>query len=125
MRVTGISWLGVGTKDFETTLAFFTDVLGLEIAAAGGKVALLRAGPAQTVEIFGEGTRGKALTVPPVAAFEVADVEAARRELEAKGVELVGEIGRWNGFEWLYFRGPDRHVYAVKRTPPAGWEATA
>lgn len=83
--------------------------------------ALLKAGDA-VVEIFGNDGRGKSLTSPPVAAFEVEDVAAAGAALTAAGVELVGDIGRWNGFEWLYFRGPDGHLFSVKKTPPPGWE---
>ena len=125
MKVTGISWLGVGTGDFAGTLSFFTEVLGLETAIVDDRgVALLKAGEKQIVEIFGEGTRGRELTSPPAVAFEVEDVAAARDELTAKGVEVIGEIGAWNGFEWLYFRGPDGHVYAVKKTPAPGWETT-
>ena len=126
MHVRGLSWVGVGTDDFERTLAFFTDVLGLRTAVADAKgVALLHAGEGQVVEIFGPGTRGRTLTSPPVIAFEVDDVQAAKAELLAKGVELIGDIGAWNGFEWLYFRGPDGHVFSVKKTPPPGWEASA
>lgn len=126
MQVKGISWVGIGTDSFDETLAFFTDVLGLEIAVAQKPVAMLQAGPDQIVEIFGEGsTRGKALTSPPAIAFEVEDVPAARAELISKGVELIGDIGSWNGFEWLYFRGPENYVFAVKKTPAAGWEKAA
>jgi hypothetical protein len=84
-------------------------------------VAILHAGDSQ-VEIFGPGTSGRARTSPPVPAFEVEDVDAARAELLAAGVELIGDVGRWNGFEWQYFRGPDGHVLSVKRTPSAGWD---
>ena len=126
MKIKGISWLGVGTEDFVGTLAFFTETLGLETAIVDeGGVALLRAGESQIVEIFGSGTRGKALTSPPAIAFEVDDVAAARDELVSKGVEIIGDIGSWNGFEWLYFRGPDGNIFSIKKTPPAGWEATA
>lgn len=125
IRVTGISWLGVGAENFESAFAFFTAILGLEVAASGPDVAMLRAGSAQIVELFGPASRGKALTVPPVAAFEVEDVAEARDHLIAHGVETLGPIGAWNGFEWLYFRGPEGHVYAVKKTPPPGWEAGA
>lgn len=125
MHITGISWLGIGTDDFDDSLHFFTDILGLKKVAGAGEVAMLAAGEGQIVELFGPGSRGRALTKPPVVAFEVADVGAARDELIAAGVEIVGEIGAWNGFEWLYFRGPERQLYAVKKTPPPGWEATA
>ena len=126
MKVKGISWLGIGTHDFAETLAFFTDVLGLEpVVVDESGVALLHAGENQIVEIFGGGTRGASLTSPPVAAFEVDDVAAARETLAARGVELIGDIGDWNGFEWQYFRGPEGYVFAVKKTPPRGWEKTA
>ena len=117
MNVKGVSWVGVGTDHFDQTLGFFTDVLGLEPALIEGSVAMLRAGSGQIVEVFGEGsTRGKALNSPPAIAFEVDDVPAARDELAAKGVEIVGEIGSWNGHEWLYFRGPENYMFAIKKT---------
>jgi catechol 2,3-dioxygenase-like lactoylglutathione lyase family enzyme len=123
MHVKGISWLGIGTDSFDETVAFFTDVLGLEVAIIQKPVAMLHAGPDSIVEIFGEGSaRGRLLNSPPVAAFEVENVQAARARLLAKGVELIGDIGSWNGFEWLYFRGPQGYTFSVKKTPAPGWE---
>ena len=121
MKVKCVSWVGIGTDAFDETLAFFTDVLGLEVAVVEAPVAMLRAGPNQIVEIFGEGSdRGRVLNSPPAIAFEVDDVLAARDELLAKGVELVGEPGSWNGHEWLYFRGPEGYMFVVKKTPAEG-----
>nr|WP_295370687.1 VOC family protein [uncultured Sphingosinicella sp.] len=122
MKVKSISWLGIGTDNYPETLRFFTQVLGLEVAASEQDQALLRVADGQLLEIFGREGRGKSLTSPPVTAFEVEDVQAARDELAAAGTELVGEIGSWNGFEWLYFKSPDGHMFAVKKTPPPGWE---
>ena len=125
MKVKGLSWVGVGTDDFPGTLAFFTNVLGLEPAVVDERgVAMLHAGDGQVLEIFGPGTSGRARTASPVVAFEVEDVGAAKAELVARGVEVLGDIGAWNGFEWLYFRSPDGHVFAIKKTPPSGWETT-
>jgi len=55
-----------------------------------------------------------------VAGFLVDDVVEARKELEAEGVEMLGEV-EWlrdiPGFEavvdygWFTFRGPDGNVY--------------
>lgn len=123
MKVKGYSWVGVGTDDFDSTLAFFTRVIGLRPAAVDDRgVAILSVSDGQVLEIFGPGTRGRELTSPPVVAFEVEDVAAARDELLLNEVEILGEIGSWNGFEWLKFRGPDGHVFAVQKTPPPGWE---
>lgn len=126
MQVKGISWIGVGTDTFQPTLDFFTTVMGLEPKIVDPRgVAMLTVGDGQILELFGPGTGGRALTSPPVIAFEVDDVSAAHAELITKGVEVIGDVGAWNGFEWLYFRGPDDHIYAVKKTPPPGWEDTA
>ena len=123
MQVKGISWVGVGTDTFDETVNFFTSVLGLEVALLQKPVAMLHAGEGNIVEIFGEGsTRGKALNTPPVVAFEVDDVHAARVELLNNNVELIGDVGEWNGFQWLYFRGPDGYTFAIKKTPAPGWE---
>ena len=123
MQVKGISWLGIATDRYEESLHLFTNVLGLKVAAGHDGQCLLRAGDA-LVELFGNDGRGKTLTNPPVAAFEVDNVEAAKAALQAGGVELIGDIGRWNGFEWLYFRSPDGHLFSVKKTPSPGWETS-
>lgn len=123
MQVKGFSWFGVGVDDFPAALAFFRDVLGIPVAAEDARgVAMLQVGEGQVLEIFGPDSTGRAMTDPPVMAFEVKDVVQAREELLANGVELLGDIGSWNGFAWLYFRGPGDHVFAVKTTPAAGWE---
>lgn len=50
-------------------------------------------------------------------AFEVDEIEAARQELQEAGIDLIGEIGRWNGFAWQYFRSPDGHIFEIKSSP--------
>ena len=116
MRVTGFSWVGVASDDFPRTLAFFTQVLGLTVDTLAEDQAILEVAPGQQLEIFGREGRGKALNRHPTIAFEVDDVEAARAALVAGGAEIVGDIGRWNGHEWLYFRTPDGHLFEVKRS---------
>ncbi len=126
MRVIGFSWLGIGVDEFEPALAFFRDVMGIRVAVEDARgIAMLQVADRQVLEIFGPGTAGRSRTSPPVMAFEVDNVGTARAELEAAGVELIGDIGEWNGFIWQYFRGPAGHMMAVKQTPPDGWEATA
>jgi catechol 2,3-dioxygenase-like lactoylglutathione lyase family enzyme len=126
MNVKGFSWLGVGVEDFNAALSFFTTVLGLRpIVVDERGVAILHVANGQLLEIFGPGTNGYELNSPPVVSFEVDDVAAARDELLANDVEVIGDIGSWNGFEWAYFRGPAGRVFSIKKTPPAGWENNA
>ncbi len=117
MRVKGLCWVGIGTDRDRETLRLFTEVMGLEVETEGEEQAILRTDNGDQVEIFGRDGRGKTLNRPPTIAFEVEDVAAAREELIAAGVEPVGEIGSWNGHEWLYFRSPDGYLFEVKKTP--------
>ena len=50
--------------------------------------------------------------------FEVDDVHAARLELEAAGVEIVGEPGRDRNWEWIHFRAPDGNLYELASRLP-------
>ena len=115
--IKGFSWVGIGTDDYDRTLAFFTETLGLTIETESDRQAILRVGPGEQLEIFGKDGRGKTLNLVPTIAFEVDDVAAASVVLKAGGAELVGDIGRWNGHEWLYFRTPDGHLFEVKSSP--------
>lgn len=117
MRVTCFSWVGVSTDDFDRSIHFFRDLLGLEVWVQGEEQAILKTAFGQQLEVFGRGNRDKQLTATPVVAFEVDDLEAAREELRLAGIELIGEIGRWNGFAWQYFRSPDGHIFELKSSP--------
>ena len=123
MKVIGLSWLGVGVEDFPEAIRFFRDVLGLSLMLEDERgVAMFQIGERQVLEVFGPDTAGHDRTSPPVTAFEVEDVAAAKAELLDAGIELVGDVGSWNGFEWLYFKGPGDNIFAVKKTPLDGWE---
>lgn len=117
IRVKGLAWAGVGTDRYAETMRLFRDVLGLEVENEGDEQAILRMPTGQQVEIFGRDGRGKSLNSPPTVAFEVDDVAAARDALIEAGIEVVGDIGSWNGHEWLYFRSPDGYLFEVKRSP--------
>jgi len=125
LKIKGFSWLGVGTDRFADTVAFFSDVMGLAPVVVDDRgVAMFDVAEGQVLEVFGPGTQGRKLTFPPIVAFEVEDVPAARDELVSHGVEILGDIGSWNGFEWLKFRGPDGHVFAIQKTPGHGVQET-
>jgi len=117
MKVKSFSWVGIGTDDFDRSLGFFRDVLGLDVWVQGEQQAILRAQSGQQLEIFGGDEHEKRVTTSPVVAFEVEDLDAARAELLSAGIELIGEVGRWNGFAWQYFRSPDGHIFEIKKSP--------
>jgi catechol 2,3-dioxygenase-like lactoylglutathione lyase family enzyme len=117
VKVKSLSWVGVATDDFDRSMRFFRDLLGLEVWVQGESQAILTTESGQQLEIFGRGEREKQLTASPVVAFEVEDTEAARDELREAGIELIGEVGSWNGFSWQYFRSPDGHIFEIKSSP--------
>jgi catechol 2,3-dioxygenase-like lactoylglutathione lyase family enzyme len=117
VKVLGYAWAGVATDDFERTFRFFREVMGLSIEVKLHDLAILTVGPGQQLEIFGGNQPGTALTRNPVIAFEVDDLEAAREELRAAGIELIGEVGKANGYAWQYFRSPDGHIFEIKTRP--------
>lgn len=45
--------------------------------------------------------------------FEVDDLQAARAELVAAGIEVIGEIERDASWEWLTFCGPGGNLYEL------------
>jgi catechol 2,3-dioxygenase-like lactoylglutathione lyase family enzyme len=117
VRVKGFSWVGVATDDFDRSMGFFRDLLGLEVWVEGDRQAILKSASGQQLEIFGKGDWEKTLTASPVVAFEVDDIESAIGELRTAGIEIIGGTGRWNGYAWQYFRSPDGHVFELKSSP--------
>ena len=120
IKAKGLSWVGIGTDRYADNMRLFTQVLGLEIEAEGEEQAILRTANGDQVEIFGKDGCGKTQNSPPTVAFEVDDVAAARDALIAAGIEIVGDIGSWNGHEWLYFRSPDGYLFEVKKSAHSG-----
>jgi catechol 2,3-dioxygenase-like lactoylglutathione lyase family enzyme len=131
MNVKRICFLGTRTPNFDATSRFFRDVLGLRAGHAepGWSVFQLPSGRSDFVEVFGQEQDNAALFPADmregiVVAFAVDDVAAARAELAAAEVELIGDLvwasdlfgdASMEGFGWFFFRGPDRNVYVMQQ----------
>ena len=125
MRILGYSWVGVYADDFETTISFFTDKLGLplEWRQEEADFAGFRLRSGQLLEVFGprwadthERYNGVHPSTTPILGFEVEDVEAAREELVSRGVEFVTEALEFEGgASSAKFLGPNGQVYEVWR----------
>jgi catechol 2,3-dioxygenase-like lactoylglutathione lyase family enzyme len=116
IEVRGLTWLGTRTERFAETAAFFGDVLGLSVEQARPDQVVLAVPDGGTVEVFSPAEPDHDhFTTGPVAGFLVDDVEAARAELEAAGIELLGPLGRGTapGAAWQHFRAPDGNVYEL------------
>ena len=105
--------MGMRVADLAAAKAFL-ERLGLSPDHADGEMAAFKTQNGDTVEVFGPGDDDhRHFDTGPVVGFEVDDIEAARTELEAMGVEIIGEIGRGGGMAWVHFRGPEGFVYEL------------
>ncbi len=114
VNVLGVSWVGVAVDQVETLVPFFRDVLGLKPAIEERAFAKLVMRDGDAVEVFGRGGPQPSEqfgTNRVVVGFLVDDIVAARRELDAAGIELIGELQEGTrGYRWQHFRGPDGNV---------------
>jgi catechol 2,3-dioxygenase-like lactoylglutathione lyase family enzyme len=134
----GLHHFGVTVKDLDASLRFYHDVLGLEIVSepspwfdspelgpavgvpgAALRQVCLKVGTS-TLELL-EYRSPPSETSRPLpsnnisashVAFVVEDIEAAKAELEAKGIEFFSDVnvvdeGVLAGWRWVYFADPD------------------
>jgi predicted enzyme related to lactoylglutathione lyase len=126
VNVTGVDFIAIPTQDFDRAEAFYGDVLGLERSKRWGEM------PARefetgslTLALMQSDAFG--ITFAPHShpvAFQVDDVEAARKELEEKGVEFAADTMDSGVCHMAHFRDPDgnvlmlHHRYAPKDARP-------
>lgn len=116
MNIKGFSWLGVRTKEFEKTVSFYRDTLGIPpVHEKPGFVAFdLPSG--DTIEIFADSYAShQHFATGPVVGFDVDDIDEARKTLEESGIEFIGPTaGDPSKSRWAHFRGPDGNIYELK-----------
>ena len=126
--VTGTDFLIIGSTDIDRSVKFYSEVLGLEKGKPWGKM------PARefetgnlTIAVLQSDAFG--LEFKPMShplEFRVDDFEAAKSELEAKGVEFRGEPIDSGVCLQAFFTDPDgnalgiHHRYAEGAPPQAG-----
>ena len=119
MKANGLVWLGTRTHNFDDTVRFFGDTLGLQAVHEEPDFAVFRLPNGDKVEVFGPGDgEHEHFDTGPVAGFLVDDVKAARVDLESAGISSIGPVYEADdGGSWSHFRGPDGNVYEI--TTPA------
>jgi predicted enzyme related to lactoylglutathione lyase len=121
--VTGVDFVTVFVRDYPAALRFYGELLGLEHSVDYEKIP---AGEFETgsltLQVMDAASVGREFKPSdhPIA-FHVEDVEAARAELEAKGIEFHGETVDSGVCRMAFFSDPDGNVlmfhnrYAPKR----------
>jgi catechol 2,3-dioxygenase-like lactoylglutathione lyase family enzyme len=113
VRVEQVDFISIPTRDAARAVAWYRDVLGLpESQVTDGEVET----PNVTLS-FWEPEREDLPFVPNEAGFgiRVADVAAARAELEAKGVEFLGETWDSGVCHFAAFHDPDGNTIILHR----------
>jgi catechol 2,3-dioxygenase-like lactoylglutathione lyase family enzyme len=109
-------------SDLESAKGFYRDTLGLELLWENPASARFRCGKVSELSIF---KRPATLTEHTLAHFEVTDVEAAVRDLEAKGVAFIdydegplkttGHIAQVGPARGAWFHDPDGNTLGVRQ----------
>ena len=111
-RVDFVSFL---TQDIARAKEFYAGTLGLEIESEGESDLEFRCGQV-TLDIFDPSSIGQAFEPSPAGlALRVPDVDAARAELEAKGVQFDGETIATGVCRQAWFKDPDGNALMLHR----------
>ena len=113
MRVEQVDFITIPTRDVGRATAFYTDVLGL---MPSQKAEAEVETPNVTLSFWNPEKDGEQF-VPLVGGFaiRVADVAAARKELEEKGVEFMGDTFDSSVCHMGFFKDPDGNVVILHR----------
>lgn len=114
MLIVKVEHIGIMVGDLDRSIAFYQEVLGLELVERrknnAAEIAFFKAGDAE-IELIAGSTAPYEKTDGVVnhLTFTVTDLDAAYQVLKDKGVELINPepIPIWDGMRVLFFRGPD------------------
>jgi catechol 2,3-dioxygenase-like lactoylglutathione lyase family enzyme len=115
MLVERVDFVSFLTEDLQRAKRFYTEVLGLEVETEGESDMELRCGQV-TLDIFDASSIGQPFAPSPAGlALRVADVDAARAELEEKGVEFDGDTIETSVCRQAWFKDPDGNAIMLHR----------
>ena len=115
MQVERVDFVSFLTQDVERAKRFYTEVLGLEVETEGESDLELSCGQV-TLDIFDPSSIGQPFAPSPAGmALRVPDVDAARAELEAKGVRFDGDTIETSVCKQAWFKDPDGNALMLHR----------
>ena len=115
IEVEHVDFVSFLTRDIKRAKQFYSEILGLEIESEGEDDMEFRAAQV-TLDIFNPSSQGQPFA-PNLGgmALRVPDVDAARAELEAKGVEFHGETVVTSVCRMAFFHDPDGNALMLHR----------
>ena len=115
MDIERVDFVGFLTQDIGRAKRFYTEVLGLPVENEGEHDVEFTLGQV-TLDVFDPSSIGQPFA-PSIAGFavRVEDVDAARSELEAKGVAFDGDTIETSVCKQAWFNDPDGNVLMLHR----------
>jgi catechol 2,3-dioxygenase-like lactoylglutathione lyase family enzyme len=115
MKVERTDFVSVFTQDMQRAKKFYGETLGLEIESSADSDTEFRCGQV-TLDVFDPSSIGQEFAPSPAGlALRVHDVDEARAELEAKGVEFDGETLVTDVCKMAFFKDPDGNALLLHR----------
>jgi catechol 2,3-dioxygenase-like lactoylglutathione lyase family enzyme len=115
MQVERVDFVSFLTQDIARAKRFYGETLGLEVESEGESDLEFRCGQV-TLDVFDPSSIGQPFAPSPAGlALRVSDVEAARAELEAKGVQFDGETIETSVCRQAWFKDPDGNSLMLHR----------
>jgi catechol 2,3-dioxygenase-like lactoylglutathione lyase family enzyme len=115
MQVERVDFVSFLTQDIARAREFYAGTLGLEIESEGESDMEFRAGQV-TLDVFDPSSIGQPFAPSPAGiALRVPDVDAARAELEAKGVVFGGDTIETSVCKQAWFKDPDGNSLMLHR----------
>lgn len=115
MLVERVDFVSVLTQDIRRAKEFYSGVLGLEVESEGDSDLELRCGQV-TLDVFDPSSIGQPFAPSPAGlALRVSDVDAARAELEGKGVVFDGDTIQTGVCHQAWFKDPDGNALMLHR----------
>ena len=110
-----MDFVSVLTQDIQRAKRFYAETLGLELESEGESDIEFRCGQV-TLDVFDPSSIGQPFAVSPAGlALRVPDVDAARAELEAKGVQFDGATIETSVCKQAWFKDPDGNALMLHR----------
>ena len=115
MQVEHVDFVSVLTQDLQRAKRFYVETLGLEVETEGDSDLELRCGQV-TLDVFDPSSIGQPFAPSPAGiALRVDDVDAARAELESKGVVFDGDTIVTGVCKQAWFKDPDGNALMIHR----------
>jgi catechol 2,3-dioxygenase-like lactoylglutathione lyase family enzyme len=115
MEVERVDFVSFLTQDIPRAKQFYSEILELELETEGEDDMEFRAGQV-TLDIFDPASQGQPFA-PSLGgmALRVPDVDAARAELESKGVQFDGETRETSVCRMAFLHDPDGNLLMLHR----------